>query len=84
MAELDLKVTEARINDVDLETFYNLDTNPKAPIDFVAHFAVDEEGRYLPKADAIKLVLKGRKLGDIKELSEQLQQAIEDAAVPKG
>lgn len=80
--KLTIKVTEARINTVSLETFYHLDDSNKAPIDYVAHFVVGEDGEYLPKDEAVKRVIVGRTLGDIKELAEMIKTSTEEAAVP--
>jgi hypothetical protein len=80
--ELNLVVTEDRLNDVPLEVFYGVDSSPKSQLDFIAHFAQDDKGNYLPKAAAIKAVLKGRKLSDIASITASLQEAMEQAAVP--
>lgn len=80
--DLTLKVTEERLRDLDLETFYYIDTSPRAAIDFVAHFVVGEDGEYLPKPQAVKLVLTGRKVSDINELAEELRRRMEETAVP--
>ncbi len=44
--DLNLLVSEERIKDMDLETFYNVEGSPKATVEFVAHF-VTEDGKYL-------------------------------------
>ena len=83
--DLNLVVTEERVQDMDLETFYHIgDTKaPKSAVDFVAHFVADENGNYLEKDEALSLVLTGRKVGDIEEIMEQLTEAMEEMAVPK-
>ena len=82
MAEdLNLVVTEDRIKDMDLETFYNIQESPKATLDFVAHF-VYEDGKYLEPEVAIKKVITGRKLRDVEAIMEELREAMEDKAVP--
>ena len=81
--DLNLVVTEERIKDMDLETFYYIDTpSPKTMVDFVAHF-VQDDGEYLPKDEAIKLVLTGRKVADIESIMVSLKDAMEEMAVPK-
>lgn len=80
--DLNLLVTEDRIRNMDLETFYNVEGSPKATIDFIAHF-VTVDGEYPPKNEAVKRVLSGRKLADLEEISQQLQDAMEMRAVPK-
>lgn len=83
-SDLNLIVTEERVRDMDLELFYQIDsTSPKATIDFVAHFVGDDHGHYLPKDEAVKLVLSGRKVKDLDEIMAQLVEAIEGMAVPK-
>lgn len=81
--DLNLIITEDRLKDMDLETFYNAESNPKATVDFVAHFVGDDQGRYLDKADAVSLVIKGRKLSDLAEIVTDLKEAIELQLVPK-
>ena len=83
MKKLNLKVTDDRVANVDLETFYFLESSPKSMIDFVAHFVTDEEGNYLEGKEAVKVVVAGRKIEDIEEIVSQLQKAMEDQAVPK-
>lgn len=85
MAEdLNLHVTEERIKDMPLETFYNLDgSSPRATVDFVTHFVVDEKNEFLEKSEALKLVLAGRTIKDVEEIMEQLKEAMEEMAVPK-
>ena len=83
MAEdLNLVVTEERVRDMDLETFYNLEGNAKATIDFVAHF-VTVDGEYVPKEDAVRIVIRGRKLREIEDIVTDLCDAMEETAVPK-
>jgi hypothetical protein len=84
MAEdLTLIVKEDRLAGMDLETFYFVETNPKAMIDFVAHFVADENGNFLPKPEAVKKVLTGRTVADIKDIVEQLRDSMEEGVVPK-
>lgn len=82
--DLNLVVTEERIKDMELEVFYNVDSkSPRDTVDFVAHF-VQIDGRYPEdKADAVRVILKGRKVGDIEGIMEQLIEAIEQVSVPK-
>jgi hypothetical protein len=81
--QLDLLVTEDRLRDLDLETFYYVDTNPRAMLDFVAHFVVGEDQEtYLEKEQAIKLVITGRKIADIEALVESLKDSMELSTVP--
>ena len=84
-ADLNLVVTEDRVQDMDLETFYHIgdSKSPKSTIDFVAHFVVDEDGNYPEKKEAIAMVVAGRKISDIEEIMEQLTKAMEEMAVPK-
>ena len=81
--EINLQVSEERINSMDLETFYNVEGSVKATIDFVCHFAVDDKGNYLPKKDAVVVVTRGRTIGDIGEIAEKLRASMEDRTVPK-
>jgi hypothetical protein len=82
--ELNLVVTEDRVKDMELETFYYIDNkSPKATVEFVAHFVCDEKGEYLEKPDAVKAVIVGRKVRDVEEIMEDLQAAMEEMAVPK-
>ena len=80
--ELNLVVTEDRLRDLSLETFYYVDTQPKAMLDFVAHFVVDSKGEYLELEDAIQLVISGRRIADIETLVEELKDSMELSAVP--
>lgn len=84
MKDLDLKVTEDRINDVPLETFYGVNSNPRNQIDFIAHFVVDEDGNYMQNKGAVKAVTSGRTIGDLETITKQLIDAMENTAVPKG
>jgi hypothetical protein len=52
-------------------------------LDFVAHFAVDENGRYLDSDLAYEL-LDDLTLEQLEETTLKLNEAMEDAAVPKG
>lgn len=81
-SNLNLVVDEERLKDLDLETFYYVDSNPKAMLDFVAWFVADDQGEYLEKKDAVPLVLKGRKIRDIEKLVEDLKDAMEIGALP--
>jgi len=82
--DLNLLVTEERIKDMPLETFYNIEGGtPKSSVDFVVHFVSDEDGNYLSEEDALKVVLSGRTIRDIEEVMEQLKEAMEEMAVPK-
>lgn len=81
--DLNLVVTEERLREVDLETFYNLEKTSSASIDFIAHFMVDEAGTYMQKSDALKVLFKGRKIKDIESIAEQLMDEIQENAVPK-
>lgn len=84
LENLNLVVTEERIKDMPLETFYNIgNESPKATVDFVVHFVADESGNYLEHEDALKLVVTGRKIRDVEEIMEQLKEAMEEMAVPK-
>ncbi len=81
--DLNLVVTEERVKDMDLETFYYIDSNsPKATVDFVAHFVADEKGEYLEPKDAVLAVIKGRKIRHVEEIMENLKTAMEEMAVP--
>ena len=80
--DLNLLVSEERIKDMDLETFYNVEGSPKATVEFVAHF-VTEDGKYLEKQAADLVVIQGRKIRDVEEIMAQLQKAMEENAVPK-
>ncbi|MCK5644650.1 MAG: hypothetical protein KAJ19_27880 [Gammaproteobacteria bacterium] len=95
-SDLNLIVTDERIQDMSLETFYNLEGSPKATVDFVAWFVTDEDGKHmagyvkdddgaevLDNKEAVKLVLQGRRVKDVEEIMGQLREAIEDRAVPK-
>ena len=83
MAEdLNLLVSEDRIRDMDLETFYNVEGSPKATVEFVAHF-VTKDGKYLKKEDAVLIVIRGRKIKDVETIMEDLREAMEANAVPK-
>ena len=84
-ADLNLVVTEDRVNDMDLETFYHIgdSKSPKSTIDFVAHFLVGDDGKYLEKKVAVSLVIVDRKVSDIEKIMEQLTEAMEAMAVPK-
>ena len=80
--DLNLLVSEERIKDMDLETFYNVEGSPKATVEFVAHF-VTKDGDYLEKDEAVLAVIRGRKIRDVEEIMEQLQEAMQANAVPK-
>lgn len=80
--DLNLVITEERLNDVDLETFYFLETNPKAMIDFVAFFVAGDDGEYLDQMEAVRRVIKGRKVKDIAEIATDLRDAMEKGIVP--
>lgn len=81
--DLNLSVTEDRIKDMPLETFYNIDEpSPKVMVDFVAHF-VQDDGEYLPFKEAVARVLTGRKVSDIEQIMIDLKDAMEEMAVPK-
>lgn len=82
-SNLNFVVEEERLKDLDLETFYFIDSEPKAMINFVAHFVADENENYLPKDEAIKLVLKGRTIRDIEGLVTELRESMELSVVPK-
>ena len=98
-SDLNLIVTDERIQDMSLETFYNLEGSPKATVDFVAWFVTDEDGKHMAKyakvdvngaesevldnKEAVKLVLQGRRVKDVEEIMNQLREAIENRAVPK-
>lgn len=84
MEDLNLVVTESRLKEIPLETFYGIDNSPKAQLEYIAHFVADEDGKYLPKAQAIKLVMDGRTLADLEGIAEQLFSAMNEAAVPNG
>ena len=82
--DLNLVVTEDRIKDMPLETFYHIDSpSPKVMVDFVSHFVTGEGGEYLPQSDAVALVLAGRKVSDIEAIMTDLKDAMEEMAVPK-
>jgi len=95
--DLNLIVSDERIQDMSLETFYNLEGSPKATVDFVAWFVADEGGMYLAdyrtdvetgveslfNKDAVRLVLTGRRVKDVEEIMTQLREAIENKVVPK-
>ena len=82
--DLNLLVTEDRIRDMPLETFYNIDGGtPKSSVDFVTHFVSDEDGNYLEPKEALEAVLTDRTIGDIEEVMEQLKDAMEEMSVPK-
>lgn len=82
--ELNLVITEERIKQLPLEVFYMMgDQTPQLAIDYIAHFVTDGKGDYLPKADAIKKVLKGRTIGDVETLMEQIKEAMDEATFPK-
>ena len=81
--DLNLLVTEERIKDMPLETFYNIDGGtPKSSVDFVVHFVSGEDGEYLEPEEALKVVLTDRTIRDIEEIMEQLKEAMEEMAVP--
>ena len=95
-SDLNLVVTDERIQDMSLETFYNLEGSPKATVDFVAWFVADEEGKYLANyvedddgaeelddREAVRLVLQGRRVKDVEVIMNQLREAIENRVVPK-
>ena len=94
-ADLNLVVSDERIQDMSLETFYNLEGSPKATVDFVAWFVADEDGKYLAyydeedgvetlvNRDAVRLVLTGRRVKDVEEIMGDLRKAIENKVVPK-
>jgi hypothetical protein len=81
-ADLNIVVTEERMNDMSLETFYAVDSTPKAMIDFVAHFVVGEDGNYLEPKPAAKLVVTGRKIADIEGIMTELREAMDEGIVP--
>ena len=81
-ADLNIVVTEERMQDMSLETFYNVDSTPRAMIDFVAHFVVGEDGNYLDQKPAAKLVTKGRKIADIEDIMTDLREAMDEGIVP--
>ena len=81
--DLNLVITEDRINSMDLETFYNVEGSVKATIDFVAHFVADEKEQYLDKKEAVLTVTRGRTIGDIGDIAQSLRDAMETKAVPK-
>lgn len=82
--DLNLVVTEERVKDMDLETFYYIDANsPKATVDFVAHFVCDDKDEFLEKDEAVKRVIIGRKIRDVEEIMDDLKTAMEEMAVPK-
>ena len=95
-SDLNLIVTDERIQDMSLETFYNLEGSPKATVDFVAWFVTGEDGKHLANyvdgddgeevlhnGEAVRLVLQGRRVKDVEEIMVQLRDAIENRAVPK-
>ena len=83
MAEdLNLLVSEERIRDMDLETFYNVEGSPRATVEFVAHF-VTKDGEYIEKEDAVLMVIRGRKIRDVEGIMNDLREAMEAHAVPK-
>lgn len=81
--DLNLRVTEERVKDMDLETFYNVEKSNRALIDFVAHFCTDEDGNYYERNEAVKQVISGRKIRDVESIYEDLNEAMEQEAVPK-
>lgn len=81
--QLNLLADDGRMAEISLETLYGLETSPKAMIDFVAHFCVDDEGAYMPHDQAVKVVTKGRSLSDLEGIIEQLREVMELGAVPK-
>lgn len=93
--DLELLVTDERMKDMSLETFYNLENSPKATVDFVAWF-VTKDGKYLANfleqedgsevldnKEAVKHVVTGRHIKDVEGIMEDLRSAIENKAVPK-
>lgn len=65
-----------------VETFYMLDTSPKAQTDFMAHFMKDKPGgKYLKKEDALKILFQYN-VGELKELFTRLRAALDEAAFP--
>lgn len=82
--DLNIIVTQDRVRDMDLETFYYIDSNsPKATVDFVAHFLCDDKDEYLEKEVAVKQLIVGRKIRDVEDIMEDLKTAMEEMAVPK-
>lgn len=83
MGNLNLIVTEQRVQDVPLEVFYLIeDGSPRILIDYIAHFVADENGEYLPQEKAVKEVVTGRTLGDLEAIASQLKDAVEEGIVP--
>lgn len=94
--DLNLIVTDERISDMSLETFYNLEGSPKATVDFVAWFVTGDDGNYLANyveddegaetldnAEAVAIVVEGRRIRDVEKIMEDLREAIENKVVPK-
>lgn len=96
MEDLNLVVSDDRIQDMSLETFYNLEGSPKATVDFVAWFVTGDDGKYLANyvvgddgeesldnREAVAKVVKGRRIKDVEKIMEDLREAIENKVVPK-
>lgn len=57
--------------------------SPNAMVRYVAHFVVGENGHYLPEEEAVEL-LDELTVGELNAVAEQLNDAREEAAFPKG
>lgn len=79
--DLNLVVTEDRMQDMDLKTFYGVDNSPKDMVDFIAHFMVGPDGNYMERKPAIADLTGGRKVADLEQIMEQLRESMEDGIV---
>lgn len=82
MSEVTLKVNAERLEELPFDVYRKSNTDPMAQARMVAHFMVDEDGKYMEEAEAID-GLDALTLGEVRDTVAQLREMADEEAAPK-
>ena len=76
--------TGERQKSIPASVYYNMESSPRAQMDFMAHFMTTTASgeKYYSKKDALEILFQ-YSLGEIKELFQLLSTALGEGAFPK-
>lgn len=84
MVEITLKVDRGRLDELELDTLIAMDEgrlSARALRDLLVTYAVDEDGEYLPREEALRRIGRAR-VTEIREIMERFVAQLQEAAVP--
>ena len=74
--------TEERLQGLSNRTLRNIRTDPAAMFDYIAHFMVDENNRWLDREEALE-ILDELTFAEATDAARAIEEAMKEAAAPK-